>query len=217
MSLSRTILAAPLLALGFAAPLALSGCGGSRDKPQSSQMSKQVDELQADVEELRHQISATSSALNLMVATRSGSDLKQDYKQFVDASGHVDSRYQRVLSHTADLRSKREQYLDDWNRNIQSISDPKTKQTQQERLNDVEKRFDDVAKEVDSLKSDIDDYRRGLSDLRTAFQYDLTANGVKAMSDPIDSSQDKASDIQDKLGTVSGTLAQWANAMRPTA
>jgi predicted nucleic acid-binding Zn-ribbon protein len=217
MSFTRSVLAAPLLALACAAPLVVTGCGGSRDKPQSSKMATEVNQLQAEVEDLRHQIDTTTTSLNLMQTTRTGSDLKQDYKMFVDASGRVDSRADHLSKRSAELRTHREAYLDDWNRNIQSINDPQIKQTQQERLKDVEQRLDQVTKEVDELKTDTDAYRQGLGDLRKTFQYDLTSNGVKAMSEHIDSSQKQAVDIQGKLGEVSGKLSEWSSALRPTA
>jgi predicted nucleic acid-binding Zn-ribbon protein len=216
MPLPRLILGVPALAISCAVALALPGCG-TREKSENTNMSQEVQQLQAEIDDLHHQIDTSTSALNLMLVTRSGSDLKQDYHLFVESSQHIDQRADNLAKHTAKMREHREAYLDDWNRNIQSLSDPSVKQTQQERLREVEEHFDQVTQQVDDLHTDLGELRKKMGDLRIAFQYDLTSNGVKAMSDHIQATQDDAASVQEKLNDASKKLAQWAGSLRPTA
>jgi len=212
----RTSTISLLVPLVLAVACCFSGCD-DRGTSDSTSMSTSVDKVRVDVDATQEQADGAVAALDRLQKAPAGTDLTALYKDFSADVDKADDSSRALKARAADMESRKETYLADWNQQLSSVNDPNLKEQGEARSDEVRKSFDKALDAIHTAQSKVDPLIADLQDIKKSLGYDLTSPGVAAISKPVDTAHSQSSDadsaLQDarkELQKVSATIDNQA-------
>jgi DNA repair exonuclease SbcCD ATPase subunit len=223
----RALLAAPLLVLGTALPLA--GCASSEQAQDptvaAATASDSARELGSELEELQARVQSTVDALDSVVAaTDKGSllpwkqrtaegELHPAYEGFVDELDGLRSQQRRTEDAADRFRASATTYVETWARDLAALTDEDLKRRSRARFEQVKERIDAARVGVDRMTQQYGSFVAQLEEIRTVLGLDLNQDGVLALEKSIERASKAASPVKFDIGRSVTALDRMAGVM----
>ncbi len=163
--------------------------------------SVRMQELRADVENLKLRISTNAGSLTTLVE-KADTDPKPEFDAFAKSTKEVESTYKKAVSRLDETRAEADKLFATWTANATTITDPDLKEASDKRREKLKEKLDDVVKATESAIEETKSYVATSNDLVTYLKQDLTPAGVRGVSGKSKSQAKAADSINDKLDDV---------------
>jgi outer membrane murein-binding lipoprotein Lpp len=169
-----------VLAVGIAV-LVVAGCASTQKAEKS------IDSLTAIRESLsegKDAISAASSALNSLNSPKDG-DYKSPYQDFISNVETIENISKKVGKLAEELQTNREQYFQEWERELASFQNQEMRQVSEQRLAEVRAKCQPIVDAAPPLSASFTPYLANISDIRRYLDLDLNTDSVQRIGGTI--------------------------------
>lgn len=167
--------------LVLAGAFALSGCQTTKSPAlkQGASASGSIQTAADNVTKARAQVNVTTAALRNLVDRPQ--DIPAQYQTVLSELKKLRADAAGISKSADDMRTKGDQYLADWAKQIAAIGDPALRDAAFERRAEVSARLQEIFKEYQSVKAAYAPFLDNLSDIQTVLGTDLSARGLEAV------------------------------------
>jgi len=149
---------------------------------QSKASTKSVDSLNAVIKEVEKGRDQVQGSMESLDKFSSGGDanLPKNYKAFSKQVADVAKTYETATKRAEEMKSRRESYLQEWQKKTQDVSNPEIQAHMQARAEQVGKIFDGLQPAGQAIKEAFPPFLSDLQDIEKLLSVDLSASGVAA-------------------------------------
>lgn len=202
--------------VGFTFIMALimmAGCAKTVFK-EGSQTAASIQRVEQESLLVKEHVNRTVAVLDQMFNDQQA-DLKEQFKTYSNSVDDLEAQANRVRSRVDTMKSKKDDYLQQWSNQMATIESETVRQTTEQRRQTVEEMFADVQRELDEAGKVFQPFMSKLNDIRTAMNMDLNRNGLNAMRSIADEARADAKVINARLDAVISVLSNAATAVLP--
>jgi len=192
----------------FASCVLVAGCA-STGVDQAGSVAADMRTIVVELDKGRAAIDASIASLDQLNTT--GGDVKAKYKQYSDSLDALDTQSKRLQSLRADMKSKQDSYVADWQKRQALITSPELRQRSEARKEELAKRFADTSAKADETRTKYDAMYKQLRDIQKYLENDLTANGLTSVGDTAKSAKRNSVDVKEGIAKISDNIKQIAN------
>jgi chromosome segregation ATPase len=186
---------------------------GLADQPKTAKayenLRKQMEGVSKNTSKYNASLKKTMQSLS-KVTTADPKNLGKSVKSFQKEVDGLNKDLKNATDGIKSLREKRSQYLADWDRSIQSISDPDLKKASEERKKAVTDNHEKLTKQATELREKIDGFMKELADLQTFLGSDPTTGAVSAAKPKIDKVLSDGNSLETSIQEVTSKLNAFA-------
>ena len=203
--------------LGFVAALVscalVAGCSSKDSGGRTDESKQAVGSIHATRQELvkaKQEIQQANAALDKLTA---GGNLQQSFTQFTKEVAEVNAGGKRARARAQDMRERGRQYVTNWEKEMDQISNPELKAGAQQRRASVKQNYDSITAAAQTARDAYDPYLRDLQDIQRALANDLTPAGVDAAKPAIDKAKANGETLQQRLDALIARLDEVGGSM----
>lgn len=172
-------------------------------------LKKQVEGVAKDTESFGSNLNKAMQSLS-KVSTSEPKNQAKTIKSFQKDVDGLNKALKKATDGIKGLREKREQYISEWERSIEQISNPDLKKTSEERRQKVIEAHTQLTERATAVREEIDGFMQELSDLVTFLGGDPTVEAVSASKATIDKVLADGKSLSDGVQEVSSRLNAFA-------
>jgi len=172
-------------------------------------LKKQVEGVAKDTESFGSNLKKAMQSLS-KVSTSEPKNQAKTIKSFQKDVDGLNKALKKATDGIKGLREKREQYISEWERSIEQISNPDLKKTSEERRQKVIEAHTQLTERATAVREEIDGFMQELSDLVTFLGGDPTVEAVSASKATIDKVLADGKSLSDGVQEVSSRLNAFA-------
>lgn len=149
---------------------------------QSKSSAKSVDSLRSLIKEttkLRDQVQGAIDSLSALTSGE-GAKLPKHFKAYSKHVRKMAKTQKATRKRIADLQASREDYLQDWNRQLESVNNAEVKANMQERQQEVRKTLESARPAGEAALEAFSPFLSDLQDIQRMLSLDLSQSGVTA-------------------------------------
>ena len=180
-------------------------------------LTKAVSDALVEANNTKAQLSSTMGALNALLATNAGGDLRPAYQGYVE---HVDKTKQAAEATRAragQMNNDSIAYFGDWRTDNQKISNQQLRNVSTKRLEDVQKDYKSSFASLDAASAKFAPFLSDLADIQTVLSNDLTAKGLKAAKGVFNKANHDHGEVQKEIAKAIQHLTVTEASLSPTA
>ena len=186
---------------------------GLADQPNTAKayenLRKQMEGVAKNTGKYDSSLKKTMQSLS-KVTTTNTKNLGKSVKSFQKDVDGLNKALKNATDGIKSLREKRSQYLADWDRSIQSISDADLKKASEERRKEVMDSHEKLTEQATELREKIDGFMKELADLQTFLGSDPTSGAVSAAKPKIDKVLTDGNSLSTSVQEVTNRLNAFA-------
>lgn len=160
-----------------------------------------LEEFKASIEELRNHVTATSTALAALVASKE-QDPSQAYEQLESAVNALESSRRRTEGRLHGVHEEADAYFLTWKEQAATISDEELKEKSEDRRAELAKAVERVEESMKPARESIDSYVKSFQDTLKYLSIDIAPSAIASIEGRSKAATKSAKTIQDKLGEV---------------
>ncbi|MEN8150320.1 MAG: DUF2959 family protein [Planctomycetota bacterium] len=197
----------------LAALVALAGCRSSETRTAR----RAGDRLRLFAETIRAGEQIIEDALVSLKAMRENPEADQTamFNTFRNEMALLEDLTRKSRSRGEAAVEEKEQYLEEWGRNLESIQDHALRETSKERRREVKRAFAEVLGSFETARSSFRPLYATLKDLRTMLANDLSAGGIRAVEGTIATADAGAIQARKDLAAVRQQVEDLAEMIAP--
>jgi Skp family chaperone for outer membrane proteins len=186
---------------------------------QSKASAKNVESLNAvlkEIEKGKTQVQGAMDALTAMVAGGEA-NLQKNYNAFTKQVSSLNKTRTTVQARAADMQTRREAYLAEWQKKSQEVTNPEIQAHMQQRAEAVKTVMESLQPAGEALKEAFPPFFSDLNDVQKMLSVDLSPAGVSAAKPIGDKVVANGNIIVKNLDTYITTLTQIRDQIAPKA
>jgi hypothetical protein len=202
----------PVLSFGFV--VAITGCVTSKGYTRATATTSRIDDVRTELELLKIQIDTTSGSVKGLLEG-GDQDLRPLYASFVKQISRLEAGANRLDDRVARMREQGRDYYVAWDSEIDTISDPETREQSRARQDQARERFRELVSTVEEVKAVMEPYLTDLRDVQSFLNNDLNPSGVAAISDKALMAADEGETLKAHIDRVTAELEEVNAAISP--
>jgi len=199
------------LAIGLSTLVAATGYAGQ------DELMKSIGDALTEGMATRAQLGTTLGALNALLATKPGGDLKPAYQAYVSQTEKTKAAAEITRQRAAQMNSDSVQYFSSWRSDNQKIANQKLRNVATKRLKEVQKDYKSALDSLDAASTKFAPFLSDLADIETALSNDLTAKGLKAAKGVFNKANRDHGEVQREIVKAIQHLMATKASLSPTA
>jgi len=213
MSLKQRLSGARRLALtiGLATTMAATGFAGQEA------LMKSVGDALGEANATKSQLAATMGALNALLATKPGGDLRPAYQTYIENVDKTKKDATITKARFDQMNGDSASYFNSWKSDNQSIKNAKLRKVADKRLAAVQKDYRSALAALQGASAKFTPFLSDLNDIQTALSNDLTANGLKAAKGVFKQANKDHKNVQTEVTKALQHLGAMQAALAPVA
>jgi len=193
----------------------VSGCashGYEKGDIAAASMQKAAAEVQAE----QRALDATVSALGELVNTQGG-DLGLLFRRYSDSLDHLVAAAHRTETTGKKMEVKNADYVDAWDRQLQSIDYQHIRDLSEARRAEVTNRMETVSRRYRESQAAVQPLISYFEDIRKALSTDLTPAGLESLKEVVTNADNNVVKVQTALDALSTELTESSAKMSSVA
>ncbi len=191
--------------------LSFAGCSTS-PKTQNVAATEGIQAVVKELDASRDDIDTVLSAIDQL---RAAGDMKAAFANYTAGVENVRKGGQRVRERREAMQARRDEYITQWQRELETIENPEVKAALIERKKKVAANYDKIATDVSAVRDDYDPFVKNLEEIEKALTLDLNSAGVAALKQPLDQARVDGVRLQASIATLQGELNAIIGRMSP--
>jgi hypothetical protein len=191
-------------ALALVVGLLTAGCATQGYK-KADQTGINLQNFRKDIVEFKQALDASLARLN-EVSEAAATNPRPAFEAYSKSLAQLGSVSRRADKRAQTLQTQGQAYFQQWQRELETISNPEIRQVAQERKEQQKQLFDRLEPAVKQMWTHYEPLFSDLQDLRKMLSHDLTQSGIQAASGLIRKNTELGSNVQSDLDQVAREL-----------
>lgn len=176
--------------------------------------SRRLADVRTEVAALKTDVSAAVTALNDLV-NNPAADLRPQFRKFSGAVDAVDARANRARDRAVDLRAKRDDYIKNWQAEVNALQNQELRDRAKQRMGEVQASFAALTERGDAVRQTLPAFQSELKDLRRYLANDLTSTGLSSVGGMVSRTQNEEKNVQAALDALIAELDRVSTEVSP--
>lgn len=189
----------------------ISGCSGT----PKAENEAATEGIQAVVKQLDASQGEIDKVLAAIDQLRAPGDMKTAYANYVAGVDSVRKAGDRVRERREAMQAKRDQYIERWQKELETIENPEVKAALVDRKNKVAANYTKIATDVAAVRDDYLPFLKNLEEIQKALALDLNQAGVAALKRPLDQAKADGAKLKSSITNLQGELNKIIGSMAP--
>ncbi len=168
---------------------------------QASLTSQRLSDTRLELYAAKPVLKDATSNLNALIDEEQPSLVPQ-YRRFANSVDELEEQEQDIRDSTAAMRTRHAAYVQNWERDLETISDAELRQQAQDRLTKTRSEFDTLDDEIADVRDRFSALVSNLRDVQRILANDLTARGLDAIKSTASEINDEEQAVQEAIDTL---------------
>ncbi|MEA2488596.1 MAG: hypothetical protein QOH21_388 [Acidobacteriota bacterium] len=193
------------------------GCASSAPK-RSARAASSLEVLQQNSSKARTQIDEVSTSLDALL-NATPERLREAYDRYDRNVKNMNDYADAIRENEADLRANGRTYLDQWQKDASSVSDPELRAIAEDRQKEMASKTEDMRSTVSAAVKTFDAFLRDINDIRKVIGNDLTPTGQAAVANTAlaQSVRDEGAQVKQAIQNAESAIAGLRAQITPAA
>mgnify|MGYP005847888765 CR=1 FL=1 len=195
------------------AALALGACESGQKADTTKRVADRIEDVRKSLLAGQGKLAEVMASLDTLA---SGTGNQRDaYVAYTKQVHDLEGLAKKVSSRNADLKARREQYVQQWQMDAQAVQNEQVKEQMQKRVAAVQSRFDEMRAAAEAVAEAYKPLIADLKDIELALKNDLTPAGVAALKPAMDKAKEEGADLDKALTALVKEFEKVEAELRP--